>query len=182
MRHLTIICQTLLSAICLTCIAGEVSAKQTFKDEAGELLYTIDDDGIVSMFENSPGTDVTLSVTRGTREQMQPQVNEATPETVPAGSFTVLKLRGKNLVGAKVKLSEPRIEVKAYVGKPKELDVPIQVPIDLSPEEVNIEVTTPIGQTVARFKTTEVQVGGSGPRPDVITHPGQGYGADEGIQ
>src|SRR5438128_12370581 len=138
MRHLTIICQTLLSAICLTCIAGEVSAKQTFKDEAGELLYSIDDDGIVSMFENSPGTDVTLSVTRGTREQMQPKVTEVIPEAVPAGSFTVLKLRGRNLVGATVKLSVPSIEVKPYVGKPKELDVPIQVPLDLSPGEVTI--------------------------------------------
>ncbi|HZC68694.1 MAG TPA: hypothetical protein VE201_08765 [Nitrospirales bacterium] len=157
---------------------------QRFTDEAGELLYTIDADGIVSMFENSPGTDVTLSVTRGTREQMQPQVTEVIPETVPAGSFTVLKLRGKNLVGAKVKLSVPSIEVKAHVGKPKELDVPINVPLDLPPGDVTIEVTTPIGRTTARFKATEVQIGGSGlgPRPDVITHPGQGYGADEGIQ
>src|SRR5438445_13877241 len=125
MRHLTIICQTLLSAICLTCIAGEVSAKQTFKDEAGELLYSIDDDGIVSMFENSPGTDVTLSVTRGTREQMQPQITSITPSSVAAGSYTVLKIEGKNLVGAKVKVNTSGIEVSGYSGKPKRLDVPI---------------------------------------------------------
>jgi len=156
------------------------TAVQNFTDEAGQLLYSIDDSGIVSMFENSPGTDVTLSVTRGTREQMQPQVTEVTPETVPAGTFTVLKLRGKNLVGAMVKLSVPSIEVKAYTGKPKELDIPLQVPLDLPPGEVTIEVTTPIGRTTARFKTSEVQIGGSGPRPDVITHPGMGYGADEG--
>ena len=158
------------------------AAVQNFTDEAGQLLYTIDDSGIVSMFENSPGTDVTLSVTRGTREQMQPKVTEVIPEAVPAGSFTVLKLRGRNLVGATVKLSVPSIEVKPYVGKPKELDVPIQVPLDLSPGEVTIEVTTPIGRTIARFKTTEVQLGGSGTRPDVITHPGMGYGADEGAR
>src|SRR5256712_10140013 len=158
------------------------TAVQNFTDEAGQLLYTIDDSGIVSMFENSPGTDVTLSVTRGTREQMQPHVTEVIPEAVPAGSFTVLKLRGKNLVGATVKLSVPSIEVKAYTGKPKELDVPLQVPLDLPPGEVTIEVTTPIGRTTARFKTTEVQLGGSGPRPDVITHPGMGYGADEGAR
>ena len=36
------------------------TAAQNFTDEAGQLLYTIDDQGIVSMFENSPGTDVTL--------------------------------------------------------------------------------------------------------------------------
>jgi hypothetical protein len=159
------------------------AAVQNFTDEAGQLLYSIDDNGIVSMFENSPGTDVTLSVTRGTREQMQPQVTEVTPETVPAGSFTVLKLRGKNLVGATVKLSVPSIEVKPYVGKPKELDVPLQVPLDLPPGEVTIEVKTPIGRTTARFKTTDVQLGGMlGPRPDVITHPSMGYGADEGAR
>ena len=44
-------------------------AKESFHDEAGRVIYTIDDDGIVSMFENSP-TDLTLSVTRGTREKM----------------------------------------------------------------------------------------------------------------
>src|SRR3989442_15368515 len=98
------------------------TAVQNFTDEAGQLLYSIDDQGIVSMFENSPGTDVTLSVTRGSREQMQPQVTEVIPEVVPAGSFTVLKLRGKNLVGATVKLRVPSSEVKAYTGKPKERD------------------------------------------------------------
>ena len=158
------------------------TAVQNFTDEAGQLLYSIDDNGIVSMFENSPGTDVTLSVTRGTREQMQPVVNEIIPEALPAGSFTVLKLRGKNLVGATVKLSVPSIEVKAYTGKPKELDIPLQVPLDLPPGEVTIEVATPIGRTTARFKTTEVQIGGSGSRPDVITHPSMGYGADEGAR
>src|SRR5437899_12915254 len=118
-----------------------------------------------SMFENAPGTDVTLSVTRGTREQMQPQVTEVIPEAVPVGSFTVLKLRGKNLVGATVKLSVPSIEVKAYKGKPKELDVPLQVPLDLPPGEVNIEVTTPIGRTTARSKTRKGQSEGTGPLP-----------------
>jgi hypothetical protein len=168
---------------CVLLVVSPAAAVQNFTDEAGQLLYTIDDSGIVSMFENSPGTDVTLSVTRGTREQMQPQVTEVTPETVPAGSFTVLKLRGKNLVGATVKLSVPSIDVKPYVGKPKELDVPLQVPLDLPPGEVTIEVTTPIGRTTARFKTTDVQLGGMlGPRPDVITHPGMGYGADEGVR
>ena len=177
----------LLAAILLASLwaalnVSTAAAAQTFTDEAGQLLYTIDDQGIVSMFENSPGTDVTLSVTRGTREQMQPQVTEALPDTVPAGSFTVLKLRGKNLVGATVKLSVPSIEVKSYTGKPKELDIPLQVPLDLPPGEVTIEVTTPIGRTTARFKTGEVQLGGQGPRSDVITHPGMGYGADEGAR
>src|SRR2546422_2444159 len=162
----------LATAILVASVMGPdvspAAAVQNFTDEAGQLLYTIDDNGIVSMFENSPGTDVTLSVTRGTREQMQPQVTEVIPEAVPAGSFTILKLRGRNLVGAKVKLSVPGVEVKAHVGKPKELDVPIQVLLEQPPGEVAIEVTTPIGRTTARFKTSEVQIGGSGPRPDVI--------------
>src|SRR6266851_2659380 len=84
-----------------------IADKQVFKDEADEVLYTIDENGIVSMFENSPGTDITLSVTRGTREQMQPQITEVTPNTVAAGTYTVLRLEGKNLVGAKVKLNPP---------------------------------------------------------------------------
>ncbi len=171
-----------LVPVCIGLSASFALAVQNFTDEAGELLYTIDDQGMVSMFENSPGTDVTLSVTRGTREQMQPQVSEVLPETVPAGSFTVLKLKGKNLVGATVKLSVPNIDVKPYVGKPKELDIPVQVPLDLPPTEVTIEVATPIGRTTAHFKTSEVQIGGSGTRPDVITHPGMGYGADEGAR
>src|SRR5881628_3419495 len=157
----------LVSALVVLSVPA-IAEVQRFTDEAGELLYTIDDQGMVSMFENSPGTDVTLSVTRGTREQMQPQVTEVVPEAVPAGSFTVLKLKGRNLVGATVKLSIPSIDVKAYTGKPKELDVPLQVPLDLPPGEVTIEVTTPIGRTTARFKTMEVKIGGSGPRADVI--------------
>ena len=177
----------LLSTVILVLVfvglgASFAFAVQNFTDEAGQLLYSIDDQGIVSMFENSPGTDVTLSVTRGTREQMQPQVTEVVPEAVPAGAFTVLKLKGKNLVGATVKLSVPSIDVKPYIGKPKELDIPLQVPLDLPPSEVTIEVRTPIGRTTARFKTSEVQIGGSGTRPDVITHPGMGYGADEGAR
>lgn len=172
-----------LALACLLGIVPSAAAVQTFTDEAGQLLYTIDENGMVSMFENSPGTDVTLSVTRGTREQMQPKVTEVLPDTVPAGAFTVLKLKGQNLVGASVKLSVPSIDVKPFSGKPKELAVPIQVPLDLPPGEVTVEVTTPIGRTTARFKTTEVKIGGGegGTRDNVITHSGQGYGDDAGI-
>ncbi len=171
--------------LAIACLLGTVppaGAAQVFSDEAGQTLYTIDDQGMVSMFENSPGTDVTLSVTRGTREEMQPQVTEVLPPSVPAGSFAVLKMKGKNLVGARVKLSVPAIEVKPYAGKPKELDVPITVPLDLPPSEVTVEVTTPIGRATARFQTTEVKIGGEGvKREDVIKHAGQGYGGDEGV-
>ena len=179
-------CLVFLLFVCTLLISAPTQAiaadKQVFKDEAGEVLYTIDENGIVSMFENSPGTDVTLSVTRGTREQMQPQITEITPNRVAAGAYTVLKLEGKNLVGARVKLNPPTIEVGGYAGKPKRLDVPVTVPLSQPPGEVTIEVTTPIGSTTAKLTTTDVQIGGGGSPPvkDVITHPGMGYGADEG--
>src|SRR2546427_872125 len=172
--------------VCALLISESPSAiaadKQVFKDEAGEVLYTIDENGIVSMFENGPGTDITLSVTRGTREQMQPQITEVTPNAVAAGAYTVLKLEGKNLVGAKVKLSAPAIEVGAYAGKPKRLDVPVTVPLSQPLGEFTIEVTTPVGSTTAKFTVTDVQIGGGGSPPvkDAIPHPGMGYGADEG--
>lgn len=137
-------------------------AKESYKDEAGRVVYTIDDDGIVSMFENSP-TDLTISVTRGTREQMQPKVTEVKPTEIPAGSSTVLRLRGENLVGATVKLSQPGIEVGAYAGKPKSLDLPISVSPTVPQGEVGIEVTTPIGSTKVTVKITDVQIGGGKP-------------------
>src|SRR5207247_3005781 len=100
--------------------AQSASAPQTFKDDAGRIIYAIDADGTVSMFENSP-TDLTISVTRGTREQMQPQVTEVMPHSVTAGTSPTVKLKGKNLIGATITMSVPQIEVSAYVAKPKNL-------------------------------------------------------------
>ena len=138
-----------------------VSAKETFKDEAGRVIYSIDDEGIVSMFENSP-TDLTVSVTRGTREQMQPQITEISPDSVPAGAPAVLRLKGKNLIGATVKLSAQEIEVGAYSAKPKSLDLSIRVPPNVLPGEVTIEVSTPIGSTKTAIKIKDLQIGGGG--------------------
>src|SRR5881397_70623 len=157
LAFLLFVCTLLISAP-TPAIAAD---KEVFKDEAGEVLYTIDENGIVSMFENGPGTDITLSVTRGTREQMQPQITEVTPNAVAAGAYTVLKLEGKNLVGAKVKLNLPTIEVGAYAGKPKRLDVPVTVPLSQPLGEFTIEVTTPVGSTTAKFTVTDVQIGRS---------------------
>src|SRR2546428_10487760 len=137
-------------------------AKESYKDEAGRILYTVDDDGIVSMFENSP-TDLTISVTRGTREKMQLRSTEVAPEAIPAGSSMLLRLKGENLIGATVKLSVPGIEVGAYVGKPKSLDLPLRVPPNVPPGEVTIEVATPIGATRALFQVKQLQIGGTGP-------------------
>ncbi len=76
------------------------------------------------MFENSSG-DITLSVKRGLREKMYPTLDEITPSRVAAGTSTTLKLRGQNLVGAKISLGVPQIEVGAYLGHPQIVEVPI---------------------------------------------------------
>jgi len=141
-------------------------AKESFKDEAGRVIYSIDDDGIVSMFENSP-TDLTVSVTRGTREQMQPQITEVSPDSIPAGAPAVLRLKGKNLIGATAKLSIQEIEVGAHSGKTKSLDLSIRVPPNVLPGEVTIEVTTPIGSAKVTFKIKDMQIGGTRAGRDV---------------
>ena len=150
----------------LAMIAGlftvPVYGKEIFKDDAGRVLYTVDDDGSVSMFENSP-TDLTISVTRGSREQMQPQITEISPESVAAGASPILRLKGKNLVGATVKLSAPTIEIGAYAGKPKSLDLPLRIPAGIPPGPVVLEVTTPIGSTKATLKILELRIGGAEP-------------------
>src|SRR2546428_2522735 len=140
-----------------------VTAFQRFTDEAGVVIYTIDDDGIVSMFESRPGTDITLSVTRGTREKMQPRITEVSPDMIPAGTSTVLKLRGENLVGATVKFNVLGIDVKPYAGKAKSVEIPLTISGSVPPREIVMEVTTPIGSTTAKFKVTEFQIGGGGP-------------------
>lgn len=151
-----------LQAVVLTWLdSPSVHAKETFKDEAGRVIYAIDDEGIVSMFENSP-TDLTVSVTRGTRVQMQPQITEVSPESIPAGAPAVLRLKGKNLIGATAQMSMREIEVGVYSGKPKSLDLPIRVPPDAKPGEVIIEVSTPIGSTKTSFKIKDMQIGGTG--------------------
>jgi hypothetical protein len=156
------VCLLLAGVLLLAAFTG-VARSETFKDEAGRVIYIIDENGIVSMFENSPGIDITLSVTRGTVEEMQPRVIEVTPETITAGTNALLKLKGKNLVGATVKFSVPSIEVEGYAAKPTSLDVPLRIPADVPPGPVMVEVRTPIGSTNANFKVTELKIGGGAP-------------------
>ena len=137
---------------------ARASAPQTFKDEAGRIIYAIDADGTVSMFENSP-TDLTISVTRGTREQMQPQVTEVMPQSITAGTSPMVKLKGRNLVGATIIMSVPQIEVSAYVAKPKNLDLTLHVPATVPPGKVILQIATPIGKTTASLMISEMQIG-----------------------
>jgi hypothetical protein len=134
-------------------------ALQTIKDEFGRTIYTIDDEGNITMFENSPGIDITLSVTRGTKEEMQPKIAEVTPESVPAGSSVMLRVKGRNFVGATVKFNRPGIDISPYaMNKPTILEIPIRVAPNTSPGEVRLELTTPIGKTEASLKITELQL------------------------
>jgi hypothetical protein len=141
-------------------------AKEAFKDEAGRVIYTIDDDGMVSMFETSPGIDITLSVTRGTREEMQPRITGVIPASVAAGTSHMLKLKGKNLVGATVKVSLSGIEMGPYAGNPTSIEIPIRVAPNVAPGEVLIQVATPIGVTETNLKITELQIGTGPSRRD----------------
>jgi hypothetical protein len=157
MRYIS---EGLILLVVLLVGSGSVQAAQSFKDDAGRVIYTIDDEGTVSMYENSP-TDLTLSVTRGTREQMSPQITEVSPNAISAGVSTVLKVKGKNLIGANAKLSVPGIELGAYSGKPNSLDIPVTVSGSIPPVEVILYVTTPVGTTQASFKVLELQIDAS---------------------
>jgi hypothetical protein len=136
-------------------------AQESFRDELGRVIYTSDDDGTVTMYEKGPA-DQTISMTTGTREEMQPQVTGVSPDTVMPGAFTILKVSGKNLVGAKVKFSAPDIEVNPYSGKTNSLEIPIRIPATVPAGDVMIEVTTPIGTTKTSFKISDFQFGGFG--------------------
>jgi hypothetical protein len=154
MRMLSFLATVLLTS--LMAIGGYISpveAKEIFKDEAGRVIYTIDDDGMVSMFENS-STDMTLSVKRGMREKMYPTLEDISPSRVPGGTFSTLKLRGQNLVGAKISLGVPQIEVGPYFSRAQSVEVPIRIPAGVGPGDVSITVTTPLGSAVGSFMVT----------------------------
>jgi hypothetical protein len=144
------------------------AASENFKDEAGRTIYTVDSDGTVTMYEKGPG-DQTISISTGTREQMQPQITEVSPEKVTSGSFIILKLFGKNLVGAKVTFSVPGMELNPYSPKPDSVELPIRVPATVPAGEVVVELTTPIGSTRATFKVTELQLGSTSARREQQT-------------
>ena len=160
MRYHTVQGLLLLAAVAIS----EVSvfgAQQAFRDDAGRLIYTLDDDGTVTMYEKSPG-DQTISMSTGTREEMQPQATGISPDKVTSGTFTILKVSGKNLVGAKAKFSVPDIELNPYSGKPDGVDLPIRIPANAPAGEVIVELTTPMGITKTSFKISDLEFGGFG--------------------
>jgi Quinohemoprotein amine dehydrogenase, alpha subunit domain III len=91
---------------------------------------------------------------------MQPKITEITPESIPAGSSVMLRVKGKNLVGATVRFNRPGIDISPYAtNKPTGLEIPIRVAPNMSPGDVKLEFTTPIGKTEASLKIMELQLG-----------------------
>ena len=143
-----------LVSCCLPAVSSPVAeAREIFKDEAGRVQYIIDDDGMVSMYENS-ATDITLSVKRAPREAMYPHVDEVVPGTVTAGDSITLTLRGENLVGARITLGAPGIEVGESIGAPGNVQTSLRIPADFPSGDVAIVISTPVGKTFSALRVS----------------------------
>ena len=137
--------------------AWAVEKPEDFYDEVGRLLYSIDAQGVVSMFETD-ALDNTLSVTRGTRESLQPRVTEVTPPSIQAGKITVVTLKGRNLVGAKLSTKVPGIKFGGSAPRAASVGVPLDVEGSVKLGPLTIEVTTPIGRTSVLLTVIEPQI------------------------
>lgn len=151
-------------AACLWLLAGPAVAAgaaaekpDDFYDEVGRLLYSIDAQGAVSMFETD-ALDNTLSVTRGTRDNMQPRVTEVSPPSIETGKITVVTIKGRNLVGAKFASKVPGIKFGGSAPRAASVGVPIEVDGSVKLGPVTIELTTPIGKTSVSLTVIEPQV------------------------
>ncbi len=134
-----------------------VNAKETFQDEAGRVIYSIDDEGIVSMFETD-ALDNTLSVTRGTRESLQPRITEVMPPSIEIGKITVITFKGRNLVGTKFSSKVPGIKFGGGAPRATSAGVPIEVDGSVKPGPVTIDLTTPMGKTSVSLAVIEPRV------------------------
>ena len=132
-------------------------AAQDFYDEVGRLLYSIDPEGNVAMFETD-ALDNTLSVSRGTRESMRPSISEVTPPTIQSGKTTVVIFKGANLVGAKFSTKTAGVRFGGAAPRARSVGVPIEVEssVDLGP--LTVELSTPIGTTDVVLTVTEPKV------------------------
>lgn len=130
---------------------------EDFYDELGRLLYSIDAQGVVSMFETD-ALDNTLSVTRGTRESMQPHITEVMPPSIEIGKITVITLKGRNLVGTKFSSKVPGIKFGGVAPRATSVGVPIEVDRLVKLGPVTIDLTTPLGKTAVSLTVIEPQV------------------------
>jgi hypothetical protein len=120
-------------------------------------MYSIDAEGIVSMFETS-ALDTTLSVTRGTRETIKPRITEVSPSAIQTGTTTVVYFKGANLVGAKFSTKQNGIKFGGTAPKATSVGVPIEVDQNVPLGPVTIEVSTPIGAAAATLSVIEPQI------------------------
>ncbi len=157
--------QTVVMVMCLWVVmdagrplaASGADKPQDFYDEAGRLLYSIDAEGIVSMFETG-ALDNTLSVTRGTRETMKPRITEVSPPAIQTGKTTVVYFKGANLVGATFSSKQSGIKFGGTAPKATSVGVPIEVDQNVPLGSVTIELATPIGKTTATLSVIEPQI------------------------
>jgi hypothetical protein len=138
-------------------VSSAAEKPQDFYDEIGRLLYSIDAQGIVSMFETD-ALDNTLSVTRGTRESMVPRITEVSPPSLETGKMTVVTFKGANLVGSKFSSKTPGLKFGGTAPRAKSVGVPIEVDPSVKLGPVTIAVTTPIGATHATLTVIEPQI------------------------
>jgi hypothetical protein len=141
------------------CPSGALAAEkpEDFYDELGRLLYSIDAQGVVSMFETD-ALDNTLSVTRGTRESMQPRITEVMPPSIEIGKITVITLKGRNLVGTKFSSKVPGIKFGGGAPRATSVGVPIEVDRSVKLGPVTIDLTTPLGKTAVSLTVIEPQI------------------------
>ncbi len=158
-RHIMCIASCLWLLAGLACLSGVSAAEkpEDFYDEAGQLLYSIDAQGMVSMFETS-ALDTTLSVTRGTRETMKPRITEVSPPAIQTGKTMVVYFKGANLVGAKFSTKQSGIKFGGTAPKASSVGVPIEVDQNVPLGSVTIELATPIGKTTANLSVIEPQI------------------------
>ncbi len=130
---------------------------EDFYDELGRLLYSIDAQGVVSMFETD-ALDNTLSVTRGTRENMQPRITEVMPPSIEIGKITLVTFKGRNLVGTKFSSKVPGIKFGGGAPRATSVGVPIEVDGSVKLGPVTIDLTTPLGKTAVSLTVIEPQI------------------------
>jgi hypothetical protein len=123
----------------------------------GRLLYSIDAQGVVSMFETD-ALDNTLSVTRGTRENMQPRITEVMPPSIEIGKITIVTFKGRNLVGTKLSSKVPGIKFGGGAPRATSVGVPIEVDGSVKLGPVTIDLTTPLGRAAVSLTVIEPQV------------------------
>ena len=150
-------CLWLLTGPAAPSISPAAEKPEDFYDEVGRLLYSIDAQGIVSMFETD-ALDNTLSVTRGTRENMQPRITEVTPPSIETGKITVVTLKGQNLIGAKFSSKTKGIKFGGSAPRAASVGVPIEVDGSVKLGPVTIDLTTPLGKTSVSLTVIEPQI------------------------